>query len=280
MKFTNKDLEDYIELLEVDFQSPDLTNLERIVHQQFCKIPFENISKLFYRKCFGLVQIPDLHQFIKGNKEHSLGGTCYSNNYYLYMLLKYLGYKVKLCGADMDRINAHIAIVVQVHGQEYLVDVGYAAPFFKPILLDSPSDQEILYGMDKFVVSPKDEKKGTRISMYRRNQFKNGYYLKPARRQITDFNLRIVESFNSSSTFLNSLLIAKMIAGKYICVHDFQVITTTENDFFIEIIMSEKELVGLIEEKFGIPAAFSRDAIKDIQSFSDAWDVKIGLKGE
>ncbi|MCF8374025.1 MAG: arylamine N-acetyltransferase [Bacteroidales bacterium] len=280
MKETNRDLEDYLALLEVDFDRPDFENLIKIVQQNLSKIPFENISKLYYKKHFGMVYLPDLSRFVKGNKQNNFGGICFSNNYFLFQLLEYLGYNVKLCGADMDKVNAHLAIVVQLEGDDYLVDVGFAAPFLKPILLDGQSNQEISFGMDRYVISPKDKMQGTQLTMYRRNRLRGGYYLKPGRAKIEDFHVRILESFSPGSAFLNSLLLSKFVSGEFICIYNFKVITSTENDFFIEIILSIKELIGLIEEKFGIPAYISTNALKEIRSFSDARDVKFGRKSE
>ncbi len=266
-----QDLEKYLELLEIEFICPDYATLSQILKQNFRKIPFENISKLHYRKNYGLVHLPDLNLYLQSNKDFNFGGTCYTINYFLYKLLRYLGYKVKLCAADMDRVNAHMVIVVIINDIEYLVDAGYAAPLFDPVSLNHANEQTIKYGMDEYVVCPRDRKKGTYVKMYRRNKLKDFYYLKPARRKISDFDLRIIESFSSESTFLNSLLLSKSRNDHFICIHNYHVITSYTNSFQLEIISSQENLIRLIEHKFGIPAFIITDALMEIRSYSDAW---------
>ena len=279
MKTRVKEFDEYLAILGIEFQHPNLETLNEIVYQHIRKFPFENISKLYYRKHLGRMHLPSLEQFLSGNQRFKLGGTCYTVNYYLFQLLSYLGYKVKLCGADMSRTNAHLAITAKINGQDYLVDVGYAAPFYKSIPLDNKHDEEISYGMDRFVISPRDEKNGNKLTLYRRGKIKDGYYLKPAQRHIEDFNLRIIESFNTRSTFLNSLLLAKCMGSSFISVHNFQLIISQKEDYFVEFLPSAEKLVETIEQVFGIPKDITKDALCDLQSFSDAWD-GLGCSGD
>jgi arylamine N-acetyltransferase len=64
------------------------------------RIPFENISKIYYKHKFGMTYMPDINLYLNGFEKNNFGGTCYSNNYYLYLLLSYLGSDAKLCGVE------------------------------------------------------------------------------------------------------------------------------------------------------------------------------------
>ena len=113
----------YLNILGVSRKEPSITALYEIVTAHLTKVPFENISKLLYKKQ-GLKNIPDLSVYLDGIEKFNFGGTCYSNNYYLYLLLKYVGYDLKLCGADMKNPDVHIVSMLKIGGRDFIVDCG------------------------------------------------------------------------------------------------------------------------------------------------------------
>ncbi len=126
----------FLHLLGIQRQDPGFETLKELVREFMTRIPFENISKLYYRKHLGLTHLIDFELYLKGIEKYHFGGTCYANNYYLNLLLKWLGHEVKLCGADMSDPDIHIVNIVKIKNREYLVDVDYAAPFAEPLPLD------------------------------------------------------------------------------------------------------------------------------------------------
>lgn len=126
----------YLKILGIQRQKPDFEYLKNIVKAQMLKIPFENISKLFYKKRIDLDQLIDFELYLEGMEKYRFGGTCYSNNFYLNQLLEWLGYNIKLCGADMKNPDVHIVNIVNIENRDFLIDTGYAAPFLEPIPLD------------------------------------------------------------------------------------------------------------------------------------------------
>ena len=48
--------------------------------------------------------------------------------------------------------------MVTINGKEYIVDVGYAAPFYKPIGRNLNQEHVIEFGNEKYVLNPRDEK--------------------------------------------------------------------------------------------------------------------------
>ena len=97
----------YLGLLGVEVSSPSFDFLCKIVRAHLLKVPFENISKLLYKKQ-RMDDIPDLHTYLNGIEKYNFGGTCYANNYYLNLLFNHLGFDVKLCGTDMKNPDVHI----------------------------------------------------------------------------------------------------------------------------------------------------------------------------
>ena len=79
---TGELLERYLRLLGVPRRPPSLDALEELVRAHAWRVPFENISKLYYKKSLGLRSLPGLGRFLDGVEEHGFGGTCYANNSY------------------------------------------------------------------------------------------------------------------------------------------------------------------------------------------------------
>ncbi|MCF8226128.1 MAG: arylamine N-acetyltransferase [Bacteroidales bacterium] len=72
----------YLKILGIQRQKPDFEYLKNIVKAQMSKIPFENISKLFYKKRIDLEQLIDFELYLEGIEKYRFGGTCYSNNFF------------------------------------------------------------------------------------------------------------------------------------------------------------------------------------------------------
>jgi N-hydroxyarylamine O-acetyltransferase len=146
----------YLSLLGVSATIPDLDTLVRLVRAHVLTVPFENVSKLYYGKTGSVDAAMDLTQYLDGIERHHFGGTCYAGAFHLNQLLRELGFRAALCGADMRRPDVHLVNVVSLGGREYLVDVGYAAPFIEPMPMDVPEAYDIRRGTDRYVVLPRD----------------------------------------------------------------------------------------------------------------------------
>ncbi len=119
--------------------------------------------------------IPDFAQFLDGIERFHFGGTCYSNNYYLYLLLDYLGYDIRLCGADMSEPDGHMVSIATFEGREYLLDVGYAAPFLEPLPRDLDQPYEIVSGTNRYVLQPQDANGNSHLQLIQNEIEIHGY---------------------------------------------------------------------------------------------------------
>ncbi len=236
------------------------------------RIPFENVSKLYYRKRDGLRRLPDLRQYLDGIERYNFGGTCYPNNYYLHLLLAHLGYDVMLCGADMANPDVHLVNIVSLDGREFLVDAGYAAPFLEPLPRDLEQDYIITLGRDRYVLKPMDKRGCSRIELYRDEQLNHGYTAKPIPRQIEHFSRVIEDSYRDSATFMNALLLVRFYPNRSIVIHNLSVIKSESADFRIHQLPSREELPHAVEEHFGIPKEIVSEAVAEIGEFGDAWN--------
>lgn len=241
----------YAEILDVQPSFPSLELLCRIVKSHLIKIPFENISKLYYKKS-GMNYIPDLSIYLEGIKKYNFGGTCYSNNYYLYLFLKHLGYDVKLCGADMNNPDVHIVSVVKIDEEEYLIDGGFGAPFLAPLPLDWKKDYLVELGNEKYFLKPKDKMGRSKIELYNDGELKQYYIVKPEPRRIEYFREVIESSYEDSAMFMNIIRIFRFTEIGSVMLRNLKLTETSGlHSSILEI--SEKDLPSLVEEKFGIP---------------------------
>jgi arylamine N-acetyltransferase len=262
----------YLDALKISKRKPSLAALTEIIKAHLKYVPFENISKLYYLKNFNIKSIPDFERYVDGIRKYNFGGTCYSNNYYLNKLLSFLGYNVRLCGADMSNPDVHIVNIVVIDHREYLVDVGYAAPFFQPIPLDLPENYELNFGCDKYIIKPKDNRNYSELQLIRDGINKHGYIVKPHSRSITEFETVIEDSMKSTSTFLNAVLLVKYEKNSSVVIHNFSIIEIEDSKVNKIQLKDKEELIDQIYLKFGIPEKISRGSLSIIKNFNDAWN--------
>ena len=259
---SQENAERYLSLLGVGRKKQSLEALSELIEAHLWNVPFENISKLYYRADRDVRVLPSLELFLEGIESFHLGGTCYTNNYYFCQLLENIGYKIRLCGTDMSNPDVHIVSMVRLGEQEYLVDVGYAAPFWMPIPVDLDTDYTLHLGQDRYVLKPKDEAGCSKMELYRDGKLKHGYLVKPIPRQIQEFEHVIVDSFRDEATFMNALLLAKFSPKQSYIVHNMTTIEYQDTRSNVRGLKGTDELVGVVHEWFGIPKEFAVAVIK------------------
>ena len=262
----------YLRLLGVSSRRPSVDSLHERVQAQVCRVPFENISKLYYKMHRDLRALPGLELFLDGIERFNFGGTCYANNYYFYQLLANLGYPAMLCGADMSTPNAHLVSMIDLEKRQYLVDVGYAAPFVAPLPRDLATDHVIALGRDRYVLKPQDAAGRSRLELYRDGNLKHGYVARPVPRQIGDFEPVIADSYRDEATFMNAILLARFFPGRSLVIHNLTVIESRGTGSSVRAIADRSELVQEISGGFGIPPRFTRDVVNELGPLGDAWN--------
>lgn len=265
--------ERYLSLLGVSIGRPDLGALREVVSAHLVSIPFENISKLYSRLRNRPKTIPSLEQFLNGIEKYNFGGTCYANNYYLNQLLNYLGYRIKLCGADMagSQPNVHMVSVVTVGGREFIVDVGYGAPFWHPLPRDLVNDHLVELGRDTFVVKPQDARGGTRVEYRRQGELKHGYYVKPQPLDIAAFAAVIAASYADDAPFMNALSLTRFSDGTSFSIKNHRAIESSRSGTVVRILRDRHELLSEIRTRFQFPENITRDVLAGLNHLIDIW---------
>ena len=267
----SEDFKRYLRLLRIRQKKPSLDELEGIVRAHILKVPFENISKLYYLRTLGLKDFPRLTQFLDGIEKYHFGGTCYANNYHLHQLLRYLGYMVELCGADMKERDVHIVNLVKVEGREFIVDVGNAAPFMSPIPRDLSIDYKLSFGTDEYILNPMDSTGCSRLTLYREGIANHGYLMNPIPRNIKEFAHVVSSSFRPESTFMNCVLLVHYGKNYSNVLHNLMFIESRGSKVRKNSLKTTEDLIIAIEKKFAIPNSVSRIALEGLYISQEAW---------
>ena len=260
----------YLKLLGVERAKPNYDLLCKLVKAHLNRIPFENISKLLFKKQ-GMNYIPDLDTFLEGIEKYNFGGTCYTNNYYFHLLLEHLGFDVKLCGADMKETDVHLINIVTIDEKEFIVDEGYAAPFLDPLPRDLDTDFVILFGNERYVIRPKDENGKTLVEQYSKNELQHWYTVKPKARKIEEFRKVIEDSFAEDATFMNAIRAVRFTENGSVSLRNFSFAETNGTNVTTTKINRE-EIPGVINEKFGMPEELVNEALESIKEIRDIYD--------
>ena len=260
----------YLNILGISHREPSIAALYEIVTVHLTKVPFENISKLLYKKQ-GLNYIPALSVYLDGIEKFNFGGTCYSNNYYLYLLLKYLGYDVKLCGADMNNPDVHIVSMLKIGGRDFIVDCGYAAPFTEPLSGDLNENYVITFGDEKYILYPRDDSGYSKLEQYYKGELKHWYTAKPQPRNIGEFRNVIEDSYRDDATFMNAVTIAKFYKNSSLVLRNLALIRTDKNKVTTQIIQ-HGEIAAVVEKYFGMPRKIVDEAVNELSDLKDTWD--------
>lgn len=261
----------YLAILGVARREPSLAALRGLVAAHLTRIPFENISKLYYRKRLGLVNLPPIQLYLEGIEQYHFGGTCYSNNYHFHLLLRSLGYEAKLCASDMKTPDIHALNMIRIAEREYMADTGYAAPLLEPMPRDLAVDYETRLGRDRYVLKPQDGNGCSRLELYRDGVLRHGYLAKPEPRKIEDFSKVIAASFAADATFLNSVLLVRFYPGRSVLIHNLTLVESEGDRSTVHELANRDELIVAIEQRFDISREIVKEAVGQLGNLQDAW---------
>ena len=264
----------YLALLGANWLPPSLPALTELVTAHLARVPFENVSKLIDHRRGEAAHIPTLDHFLDRLEHLNLGGTCYTLATHFIDLLTHIGYQARLCGADMDRPNVHMVGVVTLDDHDWLVDVGYAAPFKEPLALDLSHPVVVGHGPERYVLHPRDRDGRWRMDQERDEKVIHGYTFDRVARQPDEFQDVIAESFDPGAHFLNCLRIVRHQGERSIAVRDFAVQVTQGPVQRTRTLPDRDALLDVVTILLGISRAAVGEACDALATRS--WPGKIG----
>jgi len=251
----------YLKILGVDRAPPNRDFLGALVRAQLRRVPFENVSKLYHHRVHGRSFMPDLESYLDGIETCNFGGTCYPNNSHFQQLLLHLGFQARMCGADMSSPDAHLVTMVTLENRDYLVDVGYGAPFDTPMPLDLDVDLVVSLGRQRYVLHPRDPEGRSRLDHLRDGVLIHGYVAKPAPRRLSDFRTIIEDSYRPEATFMNTVVAEKFFSERSVRIHNLKLTTSTLEEVSENHLADQDELVDALVMHFEMPADMVRAAV-------------------
>src|SRR5215212_6151814 len=125
-------VERYLALLEVEHPAPSPEALARLTRAHVGTVLFENVTSILRRQAHPAGPVPsvDPEAVLVGWERGRGGGVCFELVELFGRLLIGLGYRAWPVLGDMKFPAAHQALLVELDGRRYLVDVGNGAPFF------------------------------------------------------------------------------------------------------------------------------------------------------
>ena len=130
--------ERYLRFLGLHRAAPSYAALSALTRAQKLAVVFENITAILRREQHRSEPVPPIdHDVLLSNWEQgSGGGVCFEITDLFLRLLTSLGYKATMVLAAVRELGNHRAIVVDIEGRRYLVDVGNGMPVFEPVPLE------------------------------------------------------------------------------------------------------------------------------------------------
>jgi arylamine N-acetyltransferase len=174
----------------------------------------------------------------------------------------------------MKNPDVHVVSIAEVDNREYLVDVGYAAPFDFPIPRDLPSDYEVAHrGNDQYILKPQDKTGRSQVVLIRDGQHKHGYRVNPAPREIEEFSTVIEQSYHPEATFMNALLLSRFYPNRSRVIHNLTAIEIVGVKSDRHEFANRDELAGYVEQHYGVPQSVLLDVLGELGDLHrDAWN--------
>jgi arylamine N-acetyltransferase len=263
----------YCRLLGVAPAAPTPGLLRRLVRSQLMRFPFENVSKLYGVRRLGLREMPNLERYLDEMERFGFGGTCYPNNIHFWSLLRELGFEAILCGADMrGGADVHAVIFVRIEQRDYLVDVGYGAPFYEPLPRDAARDHDIFFGGERYVIRPRDEQGRSRVDHYREGERIHGYVAKPTPRRPDHFSAIVRDSYADTAMFMNAIRMIRFLDRRSVSISNESLIERRRAAIDMVKLSNMEAVVDAIVQHFGMPreiveqatAGFDLDRLVDV----------------
>lgn len=254
----------YLKHLEITSVEPTYKDLCKLQAAQIVKFPFENISKIILHNEENLNGLVNFTKHLDNSIQYGFGGTCYACNYYFNSLLKHLGFKAELHGANMKfGEDVHLVNKVRIDKKEYLVDVGYGAPFYSPLHLNNRTEQ-IQWGDLEYKLNVDEDK--TRILVLKKSENIHGYSVNKNPRSIGEFSKIIKDSYDESNDFMRILRIIRYFDNYSIELKNFEYTIHKGGQSIKKYVDNIDELEEVMAKHFRLPDLPIRKAYEIIHS--------------
>ena len=231
---------------------PNLDNLKLLQRLHLLHVPFENLDLHWKRKIN--LDVEKFHRKIIPEKR---GGFCYELNGLFYELLNEIGYKSKMISARVKNKNGifgaefdHLAILTEIAGEEYLVDVGFGDFSAEPLKFVTDVEQKDANGT--FLIRKYDEEY-FEVAKKDGKNWKSEYIFKDLKRDLSEFaEMCEFHQTSTESHFTAGKICSIMTKNGHKTLTDTKFIRTRNGKKTETRIESNQEFEKILEKQFGI----------------------------
>ncbi len=184
----------------------DFSALEKLIQAHIMAVPFENID--IQLMCPIVLDTSSLFRKVVLNNR---GGYCYELNGLFGALLKAIGFQVYYIsgsitkGKNIGPLYDHLALVVVIDSQRWLVDVGFGDFSMKPLLIDNTHPQ--FDGQHYYQIQPKGNDFIVGKWLPEHNHFMSEYVFSLLPRQLGEFkDINDIKQSQPNSLFMQNLI--------------------------------------------------------------------------
>lgn len=233
-----------------------LENLKRLQMQHLLNIPFENLDIHTGQRIF-----LDTQAFYRKIILNKRGGFCYELNSLFNELLKAIGFRTKLISARVANSEGgfgeefdHMAIIVSIDSEEWLVDVGFGEFSQSPLKLVTGIVQKDLRG--DFIIEMFDDKYFIVKKLLLENEFENQYIFSLKERSLHDFEeMCNYHQTSPKSSFTQKKMCSIALADGRMTLTDKSLKVTKNKIVTEKEIRDEQEFLDNLKLYFGIELA-------------------------
>lgn len=231
---------------------PNLENLKLLQKRHLLHIPFENLD-IHYKRPILL----DEQLFYRKIIEENRGGFCYELNGLFFGLLREIGFQSKIISARVSDGKGgfgeeydHLAILTEIGGAEYLVDVGFGSFTAEPLKFVLDVEQKDAAGI--FLIRKFDD---SYFEVVKKEgaEWKSEYIFKDLERDLSEFSgMCDFHQTSPESHFTRGKVCSLMSAGGRKTLTDKKFIKTENGQKNESNINSEEEFNRILEREFQI----------------------------
>jgi N-hydroxyarylamine O-acetyltransferase len=234
----------------------DLETLRELQRNHVLSIPFETLD--IHNQIPILLQINFLYQKVILDKR---GGYCYELNVLFHRLLTMCGFEVKMIGGRLLHGNnkfgrefEHMALLVELNGRKWLVDVGYGDFSLVPLAIqpgEIQSDGRSYYQVIESVIVDGKSYLGVAKWNATKQDFKIDYIFTLTPRVLADFHaMNEFHQTSPESHFRRSLICTLPTAEGRISLINNKLIRTENGKRQVRIVQGEGHRDEVLEKYF------------------------------
>jgi len=256
LEFYFMDISGYLRRIKYDGAVyRDFSSLQELQERHVFSIPFETLD--IHNKIPIILRMESLYQKVILDRR---GGYCYELNTLFHRLLSLCGFKVSMIsgrilhGHGYGQEFEHMALLVELEGREWLVDVGYGDFSFRPLAItpgEVQSDGRTFYQiMDKVVVDGR-EYYGAAKWNDSKQTFKIEYIFTLTPRSLSDFSsMNHFHQTSADSHFSGRLICSLPTVEGRISLINNKLIRTEHGNRQVKPVLDEEHRERILEKHF------------------------------